>query len=73
MTSFTVEWFNRLDQLGDTDMTLTITHDDGVIPQQRIEKSFRMDPNLVDDVFLQGIAEDEIERIIAEWEAVNGV
>ena len=73
MNTFTALWINRLDQFGSTDMDLIITHDQGEIPEQRISKSFKMAANLIDTEFLSTIAEDEVERIVAEWEAVNGV
>lgn len=72
MDSFTVQWINRLEQFGAVEMDMIITHDQGEIDEQRINKRFKtLTPEAIDANFLAEVAEDEIERIVKEYEAQN--
>ena len=71
--NFTVQWINRLDQFGATDFDLIIVNDEGIIPSQRIPKNYQTsDYDLIDEDYLSARATEEIERIINEWEQING-
>ena len=65
--TFVCHWLNRLDQFGTTSITLVVTHDQGVIPEQRIEKNYHSFPTPPDSSFLEDRAVEEVERIVAEW------
>lgn len=74
MPSFTCHWLNRHDQFGKTNITLTVTDNDGVIPQQRIEKNFPTLPDPPQDAqFLEDRAMEEVETIVDEWNAAQEV
>lgn len=67
--NFTALWQNRLDQLGVTTLDLVITHEESIIPQRWIHKSYRMAPEAVDENFLQAEAEKAVAQVVDEWNA----
>ena len=69
--SFTVEWINRIDQLGYTDMDLLIVHDQGVIPPYRVSKNYSGDYDNVNEALLQETAIEEIANLVANWNNEN--
>ena len=69
--TYTATWMNRLDQFGTTSLTLLVTHDQGVIPEQRIEKNYHSFPTPPDSSYLEDRAIEEVERIVAEWNAAQ--
>jgi len=69
--TFTCQWLNRLDQYGHTDITLIITHDQGVIPSARIGKNYHLLPELIDAIFLESEALKEVEMVITAWNEEN--
>ena len=71
--TFTVKWINRLDQLRETSLDLLITHDQGIIPDYRVTKSWQIDPNLVDSTFLSNETQNEIDKLVTNWNTQNTV
>lgn len=71
--SFTVTWFNRLDQLGYCDLTLTIDHDQKIIPPYRVIKTYETeDPAAIDEPFLATRAQEEIAFLVDQWNSEGG-
>ncbi len=71
MKDFTVTIQNYIEQLDHVDFDIIVTHDAGIIPEQRISKNFDLKEVDIDDTFLQDIIEQEVERIINEWNELN--
>lgn len=70
--TFTVTWMNRLDQFGSSSLTLLVVHDQGVIPDYRVEKSYQAeDPADIDSAFLEARAQEEILIIVDSWNQVE--
>jgi hypothetical protein len=63
--TFTCRWINRLDQFGTTNIDLLVTHDDGLIPEQRISKKYRTENyDSLDADFFATQARIEVDRIM---------
>jgi hypothetical protein len=64
--TFTCEWLNRIDQMDATDITLIVTHDQGVIPSQRFERNYHVE---LDAAKMEDEAAAAVEQVVAEWNA----
>lgn len=75
MNTFTVQWINRLDQFNSTTFDLIITHDQSIIPSQRIGKKYKIVDNYeeINPLFLETRAQEEIDRIVTDWNTENPV
>lgn len=75
MNNFTCKWINRLDQFGTTNITLLVKHNEGLIPDVRIEKKYRCKGNYesLDDVFFASESLKELDIIINEWNIINQI
>ena len=75
MNTFTVQWINRLDQFNSTTFDLIITHDQSIIPRQRIGKKYKIVDNYeeINPLFLETRAQEEIDRIVTDWNTENPV
>jgi hypothetical protein len=71
--TFTCHWINRLDQFNAVSIDLTVVHDQGVIPSERISKNYHKPYATVTATFLEEEAANEVDRIVDAWNAENPV
>lgn len=65
--AYSYRYINRLNQFGEINYTLILEDISNLeLPAVRIDKTFKVDPSLIDDNFLYNEARTEILRIMNE-------
>ena len=67
MNTFTCTILNRLDQLGQVDFEVVIKHDQEIIPEYRVWKNYQIDPDLIDEDFVDNLLESEVQLLVDNW------